>query len=126
MTTTPMIFYPYNFCPNCKTNSLDIYSYHNYAQGYEKIVNRFILDDSRPVLDKYTIYTMRCKNCSKTFPIIWDDNNMPRPVVTNLTPSIFMTRFKQESLKGRPVMIDNVYLEKIPDLMVKKATNPRG
>ena len=116
MAETPMIFYPYNYCLNCKTNNIELYSWHNYGQGFAKMVNAYIFNGTLPNIDKYGIYTMRCKNCGKEYKIIWEENKMPRPVTTNLTPSMFMNKYKQESLKGRPKIIDNVYLKQLPDL----------
>ena len=116
MPKEPMIFYPYNYCLNCKTNSIEIYSWHNYAQKYQKVLDYFRLNDQLPdIMDKYGIYTMRCSRCGREYKILWDENGMLRPIINNFDYNLFMDKFKDDGSNGRPKIIDNIYLEELDD-----------
>lgn len=109
MPIQPMIFFPYNYCTNCKTNSIEIYSWHNYAQHYDKIINQYTLNKSIPSnLDKYGIYTMRCSNCGREYKMKWE-NGIPVPIRGNFDEQLFMDRFRYDFLTGKPNIIDNIY-----------------
>lgn len=110
MPKEPILFFPYNYCMNCKMNSIEVYSWHNYAQRYEKILNQYKLSGKAPsdLLDKYGIYTMRCKNCGKEYKMVWE-NGIPRPIIDNFDTNLFMERFKEDSINGKPNIIDNIY-----------------
>lgn len=113
MPIEPMIFYPYNYCTNCKTNSIEIYSWHNYAQRYSKLLDQYRLTGLLPdSLDKYGIYTMRCSKCGKEYKINWE-NGIPKPIINGFDTTLFLNRFKTDSINGRPKIIDNVYEEKL-------------
>ena len=115
MPVQPMIFFPYNYCLNCKTNSIEIYSWHNYAQKYQKILDFNKMNGTLPeVLDKYGIYTMRCSRCGKEYKINWQDG-VPRPVINNFDINIFMTRFMTDGLAGKPNVADNIYEERMKE-----------
>lgn len=108
-----MLFYPYNYCHNCKTNSIEIYTWHNYGQKYAKVLDHYRLMDRPPEsLDKYAIYIMRCSKCGREYKMVWE-NNIPRPIINNFDRTIFMNRFKEDSLKGRPKIINNIYEERM-------------
>ena len=113
MPIEPMIFLPYNYCPNCKTNSIEIYSWHNYAQKYQKVLDFAKINHRLPdVLDKYGIYTMRCSRCGKEYKIDWSDG-IPRPIINNFDTVLFMNRFMADGLAGKPKVTDNIYLERM-------------
>lgn len=110
-----MLFYPLNFCLNCKTNSIDIYSWHNYAQKYEKVLDQFKLTGQLPCsMDKYGIYTMRCSRCGKEYKISWEDG-LPKPIVNDFDKNLFMNKFKNDFMIGRPNIIDNIYKKRMCD-----------
>ena len=116
MPKDPMIFYPLNYCLNCKTNSIEIYSWHNYAQKYEKVLSHFQLNGCLPeILDKYGIYTMRCSRCGKEYRIVWEDG-LPRPIIDDFHFNLFMNKFMDDGTKGKPKIIDNIYIEELGDL----------
>ena len=52
---------------------------------------------------------MRCNNCGKVYNIFWDNNNNPRPQPTSLEFNMFLERFKQDGIEGRPNVIKNKY-----------------
>jgi hypothetical protein len=66
-------------------------------------------------MNKYPIFTMRCRTCGKEYHIYWDDNgNFPRPMLNNDHQNkVFMGMFKDESIKGRPKIITNIYKERM-------------
>ena len=73
MAKEAMIFYPYNYCLNCKTNSIEIYSWHNYAQKYQKVLEKvnsiayplFVINDSEIRIRNNKVYVIMDYN----FPI---------------------------------------------------------
>lgn len=115
MAKDAVIFYPYNYCHYCKTNSIEVYSWHNYAQNYQKMLDQHALDGSTmPVLDKYAIFTMRCSKCGKEYKMVWEDG-IPRPIYDNFDLDVFMDNFKAQSIMGRPKVRDNSYKEKLEE-----------
>ena len=115
MSKEPMIFYPYNYCLKCKTNSIEIYSWHNYPQKYQKVLDFYKLNNRLPdIMDKYGIYIMRCSRCGKEYKILWD-NGVLRPIINNFDYNIFMNKFKADGTAGKPKVIDNIYLERLDD-----------
>ena len=115
MTKEPMLFYPYNYCLNCKTSSIELYSWHNYGQHYSKLLNEYIMTGKPPAsLNKYGIFTMRCSNCGKEYKIVWEDG-FPKPMLDNFDTNLFMQSFKQNSILGRPKVITNGYNEKMKE-----------
>lgn len=115
MPKEPMLFYPYNYCLNCKTNSIELYSWHNYGQHYSKLLDQYRLTGKVPPgLNKYGIFTMRCSNCGKEYKIVWEDG-FPRPMVDNFDMDNFMNSFKLNSILGKPQVITNIYNERLKD-----------
>lgn len=113
MAKDPAIFYPYNYCHNCKTNSIEIYSWHNYPQKYQKLLDQYQLNGAiPPSLDKYGIFTMRCSRCGREYKMVWE-NGIPRPIHDNFDSDLFMETFKAQSILGRPDITTNVYEEKL-------------
>lgn len=109
MLIQPILFYPYNFCLNCKSTSIEIYSWHNYPQKYSKVLDQYDLNHTLPdYMDKYGIYTMRCSRCGKEYKIVWEDG-IPRPILNNFYTELFMSKFKEDSINGRPDIIENIY-----------------
>lgn len=116
MPKEPMIFYPYNYCLNCKTNSIELYSWHNYAQKYQNLLDYSKLHGSLPaIMDKYGVYTMRCSRCGKEYKIVWDEDGIPRPIINEFDYILFMSKFKYDGTRGKPKIIDNIYLEELED-----------
>lgn len=108
----PIIQYPWNFCHKCNMQTIEIYSWHNYPQKYEKVLNLNILLESSPnALDRYGIYIMRCSNCGKQYKIYWE-NGIPYPN-GEIYEDIFIKKFKEDSINGRPKIIDNIYNERM-------------
>lgn len=115
MPKEPILFFPYNYCMNCKTNSIEIYSWHNYSQKYEKILEQHKLSGTVPEsMNKYGIYTMRCNRCGKEYKMVWE-NGIPRPIMNNFDIDLFMNRFKEDSIHGRPHIIDNIYEKRMSE-----------
>lgn len=114
----PMLFYPHNFCNNCKTNSIEIFSWHNYSQKYQKLLDYFEINQAIPdSFDKYAIYTMRCTRCGKEYKIRWTEDGLPVPIYGNTYNNIFANTFIGESIKGRPNVIGNAYAEGIKEFI---------
>ena len=105
----PLLFYNYNYCFNCKTNSIELYSYQNYPQHYAKILEMLKAGVKALTLDKYATYTMRCSRCGKEYKIYWDENGIPRPIDTGFQIEVFMRQFKEDSRKGRPNILGSSY-----------------
>ena len=115
MAKEAMIFYPYNYCLNCKTNSIEIYSWHNYAQKYQKVLDFTRMHHRAPdVMDKYGVYTMRCSRCGKEYKMIWE-NGIPRPIINSFDTKLFMDKFRNDGMAGKPNVIDNIYLERMKE-----------
>lgn len=111
----PMLFLPYNYCPRCKMNTIELYSWHNYPQHYAKALEYHELNGSLPQsFDKYGIFTMRCSKCGKEYKIVWK-NGVPRPIVDNYDINEFMMKFKSDYTIGKPNIIDNVYEMKMEE-----------
>lgn len=115
----PMLFFPHNYCTNCKTNSIELFSWHNYAQRYQKLLNDFeatgIIPES---FDKYAIYTMRCTRCGKEYKIRWREDGLPVPIRGDTYPTVFRNTYISESIKGRPHVLGNVYTEGLKEFIV--------
>lgn len=119
MPKDPMLFYPYNYCLNCKTNSIELYNWHNYAQKYQKLLDQYHLNGTIPdTFDKYGVYTMRCSKCGKEYKIRWTEDGVPIPVVGDDYQLIFSEKFREDSIAGRPNIIQNIYEEKMKDAKV--------
>lgn len=115
MSKQPMIFYPYNYCLNCKTNSIEIYSWHNYGQHYSKLLDEYKLTGQLPIsMNKYGIYTMRCSKCGKEYKIVWDDGLL-KPDIDQFNNTLFMNKFREDSLAGMPHIIDNIYEKRMSE-----------
>lgn len=114
----PMLFYPQNYCSNCKTNSIDIFSWHNYSQKYQKLLDDYEMHHIIPEsLDKYAIYTMRCTRCGKEYKIRWTEDGLPVPIHGDTYMNVFTNTFISESIKGRPNIVGNVYTEGIKEFV---------
>jgi len=112
----PVIVYPWNYCHNCKTQSIELYSWHNYPQKYQKIIDLYNLSHTvSDNLNKYSIYTMRCSRCGREYKIYWDENGFPKPIYGNFITDFFYNKFKSESIHGRPKIIDNIYEERLKE-----------
>lgn len=107
----PFIFFPYNYCFNCKTNSIELYSWMNYGLGYANMLKELSLGKIPEKLNKYACYTMRCKHCGRVYPIYWTSDGFPRPVLNNFHVDQFITKFKLDFLETRPERISSSYKE---------------
>lgn len=87
--------HPLNFCPKCKTESLEIYDYFNTPQGYKKIADLFSAGKKmdRAFLNHREFYTIRCKKCGQAFPIRWE-YGFPMAEASTLNTKLFMSAFK--------------------------------
>lgn len=112
MSTEPMIFYPLNFCPKCKSTAIELYTWHNYAQNYGKMLTGFKHGEIASVLNKYAIYTMKCSKCGHKFDIHWKQG-IPTPMRSSFYMDLFMSIFKENSLNGRPKISGNSYKLKL-------------
>ena len=110
-----MLFFPYNYCDNCKTNSIEIFSWHNYGQKYAKLLDEATLTGKFPELNHYAVYTMRCTRCGREYKIVWEDG-VPKPIYDNFDIDIFMERFKDNSIHGRPKICMNIYKKKLDEI----------
>lgn len=99
----PMLFFPYNYCPNCKRNTIELYSWHNYPQHYQRIIDNFEMTGEVPELNKYGIFTMRCSSCAREYNIIWRDK-LPTPELGTFYSNTFMSKFKDDSIDGQPTL----------------------
>ena len=108
----PVIVFPWNYCHKCKTNSLELYSWHEYAQKYQKFIDLYMANHNTEYLDRYAIFILRCSRCGEGYSIFWD-NGFPKPIYTNQYMEIFMNSFKEKSLKGKVNIISNIYEEKL-------------
>lgn len=100
-------FYVYRMdrCQNCGNQSLEIYDYFNNPMGYKDIATRFItakIKDSLPesILNKRPFYTFRCKQCGKTYPIIWI-NGFPVPEFSASYVRDFISEFQSLNSKNK-------------------------
>lgn len=111
----PMIFYPRNFCTKCKSTALELYSWNNFNQKFSKMIKDQRV--GKPIYDlKYTIYTMRCSNCGEKYNMIWTQGDpLPKPMRGNLYKALFMSEFKENSIKGKAKLIDSSYSIKLEE-----------
>ena len=87
--------HPLNFCPKCKTESLEIYDYFNTPQGYKKIADLYSANKAidRAFLNRKEFYTIRCKRCGQAYPIRWE-YGFPMADATKWNTIAFMSAFK--------------------------------
>lgn len=89
------IFYRMDRCQNCGTENLEIYDYFNNPMGYKSIVDLYMSGSLMPkaIINKRDFYTIRCKKCGKTYPIIWS-YGFPLPDFSPRHISRFLYAFK--------------------------------
>ena len=49
-----------------------------------------------------------CKNCGKEYKMVWE-NGIPKPIIDNFDVNLFMMKFKEDSINGKPNIINNIY-----------------
>ena len=91
-----MIFvYRMDKCHRCGSESLELYDYFNNPMNYKEIINYYMEGSRMPkaLNNKRDFYTIRCKKCGKTYPIIWR-RGFPLPDFNPRNISEFMYDFK--------------------------------
>lgn len=100
-------FYVYRMdrCQNCGNQALELYDFFNNPQGYRTIVDLIVANKRMPaaLFNKRPFYTFRCKQCGKTYPILWL-SGFPVPDFGPSYIGEFMSQFRdlnQKKGKGK-------------------------
>ena len=70
----PIIFYGPDWCKACNTRSIELFDYWNNPMRYHDMVKDYMAfkPNRFAILNKKTVYRLRCRNCGKDYTIRWD------------------------------------------------------
>ena len=77
----PLLYYRYDYCFKCNSQSIECFDFFNNPLGYSKMVNNKLYNRNwKDILKNKTIFNMECKSCGQKYDIMFTDDHFPKPV----------------------------------------------
>jgi hypothetical protein len=96
MEMNPIVFLKRTYCPDCGTDTMEIYNMYNKPIGYPAMVRNFSTSQVLEFLnqEKYPLSYIKCTKCNRTYLINWTDG-LPKPLFdTDIIHSKFRGKSK--------------------------------
>lgn len=100
-----LIIYGPDFCKKCNMRAIEIFDYFNSPMGYHNVAKDYMKGEPNKfaIMQRKTIYKMRCRNCGTTYNIRWDRGYpVPDLYTENESNRAFMIQYKNLAHEENP------------------------